>query len=160
MKKVSFLLLVLLTVLTLTSCKTVNLETNRVGWSNYSDLVVKDYDVVGIVTVESTETITNGPLMLTSSVTGSRVTYNDLMKKAQTLNADDIINVRIDVKQDYTKTVIDFFTGSKVTYTYIGTAAAIRYKDANADVSVGANRTVSVDISPEENLLEKFNIFK
>ena len=33
------------------SCSTTSLSTNQVGWSNYSQIVVKDYNVVGVVTV-------------------------------------------------------------------------------------------------------------
>ena len=138
------------------SCSTTDLTTNQVGWSNYSDIVVKDYDVVGVVTVESTETIKVGFLSLTSEVTGSRVTYADLMKKAVEIGADDIINVRIDKKDNLKTTPFDFLLGSTKTYTYIATGTAIKYKDAQPKTYSSDSEGVKLnEVAPTENLLDK-----
>ena len=51
------------------------------------------------------------------------------MQEAAKLEADDIINVRIDMNANYTKGFFDFFTGWIRTYTYTGTALAIKYTD-------------------------------
>lgn len=120
------------------SCSTTNLTTNQVGWSNYTDLVVKDFDVVGIVSIESTEVIKKSAYNFSTTIEGSRVTYTDLMKKAIELGADDIINVRIDKKENIKTSILDFLVGSTKTYTYIATETAIKYKDAKADVKAGS----------------------
>lgn len=133
MKKFITILLISLFALTFFSCSTTDLATNEVGWSDYVDLVVKDFDVVGVIAIESTETIETGVFNLTKSVTGSRITYADLMKKASELGADDVINVRIDKKDNSETSPLDFFTGSTKIYTYIATGTAIKYKDAELD---------------------------
>ena len=160
-KNVFFSVVVLAIMMLVCSCSTTDLTTNQVGWSNYSDIVVKDYDVVGIVTVESTETIKVGFLSLTKEVTGSRVTYADLMKKAAEMGADDVINVRIDKKNNFKTTPFDFLIGSTKTYTYVATGTAIKYKDAQpktyASDSEGVEvKTVSPSGSPLDSILNLF----
>lgn len=155
-KNVFFSVVVLAIMMLVCSCSTTDLTTNQVGWSNYSDIVVKDYDVVGVVTVESTETIKVGFLSLTSEVTGSRVTYADLMKKAVEIGADDIINVRIDKKDNLKTTPFDFLLGSTKTYTYIATGTAIKYKDAQPKTYSSDSEGVKLnEVAPTENLLNK-----
>lgn len=144
------------------SCSTTSLSTNQVGWSNYSQIVVKDYNVVGVVTVESTETITRSPLGITTTVEGARVTYSDLIKKAVELGADDIINVRIDKIDNYKTTPFDFLFGSKKTYTYVATGTAIKYKDAQPKTytSEGTVEVKSVGPTGSSSLLDALgNLF-
>ena len=94
MKKAIVSVLVL-SVLLLAGCTTTtDLTTNKVGWSNYADLSVKDYDVVGIINVESQEVYECGPLGFNKSLKGSRITWSDLMAEAVKLGADDVIVIR------------------------------------------------------------------
>ena len=139
MKKLFLIMMALTAVLILSSCKSIDMSTNQVGWSNYSSLATKDFDVVGIVYLESTETIKKSPLNLSTTIKGSRITYSDLMKKAEELGADDIINVRVDRNTDSTTTIIDFLIGSTRTYKYKATATAIKYTNAASDGSTAGN---------------------
>lgn len=148
-KQICFSVVVLAIMMLVCSCSTTDLATNQVGWSNYSDVIAKDFDVIGFVTLESTETVKVGFLSLSTEVSGSRVTYADLMKKAVELGADDIINVRVDKKDNFKTSPLDFLFGSTKTYTYIATGTAIKYKDAKADTQVSNSDGVELnDIAP------------
>lgn len=139
------------------SCSTTNLTTSHVGWSNYSDLVAKYFDVIGVVIVENTEICTRSPFMFTTNVEGSRPTYADLMKKAVEIGADDIINVRVDKIVKSKKNLIDFLIGSEDIYVY--TATAIKYKDVEQQLSVGNGLNNELkNIEPIE-ILEKTSLF-
>jgi uncharacterized protein YbjQ (UPF0145 family) len=103
------------------------------GTFNNAGLAVKDYEIKGIIFVNSTATVNSS-----GERTGSKITYEMLMKKAQKLGADDIINVRIDVRTNvrteqqekpnsvYTRTVYT------TIYNYTATALAISYTQAVA----------------------------
>jgi uncharacterized protein YbjQ (UPF0145 family) len=128
MKKSVLFFLGVLLALALMGCRTtVDFTTNKVGWSDYAVVAVKDFEPMGVVTVTATEVLTAGPFEIVQTYTGSRVTYADLMAEAVKLGADDIINVRIDVNGDFTASVFDRLTGWNCTYTYTGTALAIKY---------------------------------
>ncbi|MCL2443724.1 MAG: hypothetical protein FWD13_09735 [Treponema sp.] len=53
---------------------------------------MKDFNVLGIIFVESSATVDSDG----NIIEGSRITYEMLMREAQKLNADDIINLKID----------------------------------------------------------------
>lgn len=115
----------------LVSCQTnTDLTSNRTGWSDYAKFAVKDFTPLGIITVNSTETLTHSPLNLSVEEKGSKITYNVLMTEARKLGADDIINVRVDEQHTAIRTLFDFFTGYTDTKTFIGNALAIKYKDS------------------------------
>ena len=96
MKKIGYLLVGLVAAIAFTSCTSVDKTTAKTGWASYSDIAIKDFDSVGIVTVETEVVETTGFLSLTKDTTGSTITYNALMEEAKKLEADDVINVRID----------------------------------------------------------------
>ena len=123
MKKIIFTI----AVLTFTACTTNNFTANVAGSSDYATVVVKDFTTLGIVTVHSTEVHYSGPLGFKKSVEGSKISFSDLMQEAARLEADDVINVRIDMNTNYTKGAFDWLTGWTRTYTYTGTALAIKY---------------------------------
>ena len=100
MKKLFLVMVVLTSALILSACKTIDMSTNQVGWSNYSSIAAKDYDIVGIMHLESTETITTSFLSINTTKEGSRITYDELMRKAEEMGANDVINVRIDRKTE------------------------------------------------------------
>jgi hypothetical protein len=129
MKKFGLMLLIT-AVLALAGCTSVDHTTNRVGWSSYAEVAVKDYEALGIVTLESQEVYERGPLGFTKSLKGTRIVWSDLMNEAAKLGADDIINVRIETNNLGESTILDWLTGYTVTYKHRATALAIKYKDA------------------------------
>jgi hypothetical protein len=118
----------------MSSCNTVQMSTNLVGWSDYAGIVVKDYEVVGIVTLDTTETFVYGPLGLSNTHTGSKITYADLMSEAQKLGAHDIINVRIDRYDDSNTNLLSKLSGYTEYIKYSATALAIKYTTSSADL--------------------------
>ena len=113
-------------------CSTFDLTTNKVGWSNYAEISVKDYMVLGIITLESQEAFEYGPFGFNKSYKGSRIVWSDLMAEAARLGANDVINVRIE-ETNYNHRIprfFEFFTGYSTTWRYKATALAIKYTDA------------------------------
>jgi hypothetical protein len=120
---------IILTLCVLAACTSNNYSSNLTGASDYSTVAVKDFISLGIVTVNSTEIHSSGPFGFTKSIEGSKITFADLMQEAAKLEADDIINVRIDIKSNYTKGAFDWLIGWTRTYNYTGTALAIKYTE-------------------------------
>jgi hypothetical protein len=126
MKKMVFLAVVA-AVLALASCSTTDVSTNRVGWSDYVDMAVKDFQSLGVVTLKTQEVVAVSPLHIVTEHTGSRITYAALFEEATKLGADDITNVRVDMQVEQKTTPFDWLIGTRTTYTYTGTALAIKY---------------------------------
>jgi len=111
---------------------TVNYSYPQAGSTNNATLVVKDYEPVGIIFVKSSEVVDNN-----GNHTGSKITYEMLMTEAQKLNADDVINIKIDVNRkdeiEKTDNYGNPFSNNygnaitKTTYSYTATALAIKY---------------------------------
>lgn len=120
----------LLALVLLASCTTTNIAGNRTGWSDYANIAIKDYIVVGSVRVESEEIIQRGFLGIANRHTGSLVTYDSLMAEARRLGADDIINVRIDRIDESAHGFMDWFFGYTERYRYQANALAIKYAGA------------------------------
>jgi uncharacterized protein YbjQ (UPF0145 family) len=103
------------------SAPKIDFSYPNVGTYNDAEIVVKNFQTVGIITVKSSEIIeSNG------NHTGSKITNEMLMLEARRLNADDVINVRIDINQ------VEETVGFNVikTINYTATALAIRYTTA------------------------------
>jgi uncharacterized protein YbjQ (UPF0145 family) len=128
MKKAVFVILTVAAVV-FSGCTSNNYTANVSGASDYSTVAVKDFVSLGIVTVKTQEIHYSGPLGFTKSVEGSKITFTELMQEAAKLEADDIINVRIDMNSNYTASAFGWMTGWVRTYTYTGTALAIKYTD-------------------------------
>ena len=129
MKRTVFLGFIL-TIFAISACTSSNnFSANLVGASDYSTVAVKDFITLGIITVYAQEIHRAGPLGSNKKVEGSKITFSDLMQEAAKLEADDIINIRIDMNTNYIKSPGDFFKGWTRTYTYTGTALAIKYTD-------------------------------
>ena len=152
-KNVFFSVVVLAIMMLVCSCSTTDLSTNQVGVSTYIGTIAKDFEIVDVITLESTETVKVGFLSLTRSVTGSRITYSDLLKKAIELGADDVVNVRIDRKDNLKFSVFDVIFGSTNTYTYVATGTAIKYKDAKPDTPASNASSVEVKVSAPSSVL-------
>lgn len=124
----------ILVAFALVSCTTTNYTANVAGVSDNVTLVVKDFITLGIVTVQSTEIHHSSPFGFVKNVRGAKIIYADLMQEAAKLEADDIINVRIDMNSDYRRGAFDWLTGWVRTFNYTGTALAIKYTDVHAGV--------------------------
>ncbi len=115
------------------ACATTNLGSNRTGWSDYATIATKDFAAVGIVRVTSEEIKERGAFGFVTCHRGSQITYDMLIREAKALGADDIINVRIDrIDESVHGTIpaFEWITGCTEKYSYIGTALAIRYTEA------------------------------
>ena len=116
------------------------------GSSNDASIVAKDYETLGIIFVQSTEVIdANG------NHTGSKITYEMLMKEAQKLGADDLINLRIDVneKEDFS----DDGRPIRTTFEYTASALAIKYTTAVITGGNTSNSTNQTENSSAEETL-------
>jgi len=92
-------------------------------------VIVKNFELIGTVTVRATEKHTISPLGIKRKVEGAKVTYSDLMQEAAKFKADDIINVRIDIQTNGKTTIVDWFKGWERIFFYTGQALAIKYID-------------------------------
>ncbi len=107
-------------------------QIKKGGYADINPYTLRDFEVKGIVFVESKVNIdVNGER------TGSEITNYMLMKEAQKLGADDIINVKIDEKEE--SKVVDTYDSKlnflkrkykKTSYMYQATALAIKYTNA------------------------------
>jgi len=140
--------LMITAVLSLAACTIVDYSANMSGASDYATIAVKDFVTLGIVTVQTTEIHYSTPFGLKRRIEGSKVTFTDLMQEAAKLEADDIINVRIDTNANYTRRVIDWLCGWTRTYTHTGTALAIKYTD-KVDTSPSESQLIGLPKAPE-----------
>ena len=104
----------------LAGCVTVDFTAPLEGKFDNAGLAFKAFEVIGAVSVTSTETHKIGPLGIVTSVEGAKVTYFDLIQEAAQMGADDIIGVRIDMN-----TLVK--TRRMQVFTHTGQALAIRY---------------------------------
>ena len=111
----------------LCACTTVNYTSAFTGKTDRVRLAHKNFVIVGPVTVQAVEKHSAGPLGIVKTVEGSKVTYTSLIQKAANMEADDIIDVRIDVNTVSKTTLAEWLTGWTRTYTFTGTAIAIRF---------------------------------
>jgi hypothetical protein len=120
--------LALVTMLSLTGCKSIA-KANQGAFDQIS-VPDKDWTPVGLVFSKASN----------KSGTGEEFIYQDLLKEAQKLNADGIVNVTIDCKT--TGTSFLCFTWDKAE-TWYGSALAIKYTDTlqySSKVSTTVNR--------------------
>ncbi len=131
------------------ACATTNLGSNKIGWSDYATIAIKDYAIVGIVRVTSEETNERSVFGIVTSHKGSQITYDMLIQEAKALGADDIINVRVDrVDESSHIPMLEWLIGYTERCSYIGTALAITYKDAQPGFR-RANQDRSPGLRPE-----------
>jgi uncharacterized protein YbjQ (UPF0145 family) len=148
MKKTLFSIIIIAVICVLAACKTTDYTGNVSGSSDHAAIAVKDFVTLGIVTVKTTEIHYSGPFGFKKKVEGSKITYADLMQEAAKLEADDIINVRIDMHSNYKKSTFDWFTGWTRVYTHTGTALAIKYTD-KLDSKIPDSQLSGIPRSPE-----------
>jgi hypothetical protein len=123
---------VILSAVILAACTSTDLTTNKVGWSNYAEVAIKDYEAVGVINLESQEVYEATPFGINKSLKGSRIVWSDLMAEAVKMGANDVINIRIEVTDQNARRpqFVEFLTGYTLTYTYKATGLAIRYTTA------------------------------
>jgi hypothetical protein len=110
-------------------CMSVNFTAPISGMYVKAGVSEKDFEVIGVVSVESVEFHKVGPLGFKRTVEGAKVNYTDLMIEAARLEADDIIDVRIDMNAGKPTTFAERMAGWERTFTYTGKALAIKYVD-------------------------------
>ena len=103
----------------------VNINYPNNGNTNNAAIVVKDYETRGMIFVKSTEVIDGN-----GNHIGSKITYEMLMREAQKLGADDVINIKIDVNQTRENLLYIGYNVDKTTYNYTASALAIKYTTA------------------------------
>ncbi|MDR0668816.1 MAG: hypothetical protein LBF95_01940 [Treponema sp.] len=108
-------------VLAVTGCVTTTATTEGTNDGNFGENIrtpVKDFQTVGLVFTETQLAVTTS-----GGNEGQIFTYQALLKEAQAIGADAIINVVIDKKVQAT-----MFPSSHIT-TWYGSALAIKYMD-------------------------------
>jgi len=112
-----------------TGCTLIDYTVPLEGKYDRAGVVVKNFILIDTVTVHAAEKHTVSPLGIIRKIEGAKVTYSDLMLKAAKLNADDIINVRIDMQTTGKTTFVDWLKGWERIFEYTGQALAIKYVD-------------------------------
>ena len=101
---------------------------NRADFLN-GPIAVKDYQPLGMVF--HTESVFIKKDIGKPSITGNILTYQTLLKKAEDLGADAIINVAIDYKYEgFDEVSATGASASERIYTWYGSALAIKYTNA------------------------------
>jgi hypothetical protein len=113
----------------LSGCTLVDYTVPMAGMYDNTSILVKNFILIDTVTVHTAEKHTISPLGIKRTVEGTKVTYSDLMQEAAKINADDIINVRIDMQTAGKTTIVDWFQGWERVFSYTGRALAIKYVD-------------------------------
>jgi len=113
----------------LAGCGTFDFSAPIEGKYDSAGVAVKNFIMIDTVTVYVEETHTVSPLGIKRKVEGAKVTYSDLVQEAARVNADDIINVRIDMNTTGKTTFADWIKGWERTFFYTGQALAIKYAD-------------------------------
>jgi hypothetical protein len=150
MKKSKFIILGMLTLavsLVLPGCITID-TLERENYGAFQDITVpaKDFQSLGLVFSE---------VSFDTDASGSRgdvFTYNALLKEAQKLGADTIVNVVIDVKKEGANEWLNFLgikrdlrvvSGKE---TWYGSATAIKYEDSikSVDTTVITDKATTI----------------
>ena len=119
--------LVLATVAFTGCVTTTGYQEQVVGQSlNMGSLPVKDFEVIGPVTVQTTEVKTFSIFHRTHI--GSNMVNTALVEEAIKLGGHDVINVKVSKRQD-SNIVFGGIFYSKRIYTYTATGLAIRYTE-------------------------------
>ena len=129
-------------------------QIKKGGYVDIAPYTLRDFEIKGLVFVESKVTIdVNGER------NGSEITNYMLMKEAQKLGADDVINVKIDEKEE--SEVIDTYDSKlkflkrkykKTSYIYHATALAIKYTNAIYGDKTNVKGKNEITINPAKNI--------
>ena len=138
-------LAVLAGLVSLAGCTTVNISKPLEGRYAIAGTATKGFVVIGIVSVNSTETHTISPFGIVRKVEGAKVTYGDLMEEAAKLDADNVIDVRIDMNTSGKTGFFDWVKGWERVFTYTGEALAVKYTNEEAQPAKAPEATVNTD---------------
>jgi len=119
----------------LSGCTLVDYTVPMAGKYDNTSILVKNFILIDTITVHATEKHTISPLGIKRRVEGAKVTYSDLIREAAKVEADDIINVRIDMQTTGKTTILDWFHGWERIFSYTGQALAIKYVDSDQESS-------------------------
>jgi len=148
MKKSLFILgglIVIASVVSFTGCATpVATQRSNQNWGSFGDVLVpvKDFEVKGMIFTEAQFTVkTNG------TIDGKVFTYQALLKEAQKVGADAIVNVIIDRVNESVTSGSGFSSSGAIKETWYGSALAIRYTTALTQGGATGSPTRSASFS-------------
>ncbi|GBU26613.1 hypothetical protein R84B8_00123 [Treponema sp. R8-4-B8] len=126
-----------------TGCSSTNeAQRNSQNWGAFGDVLVpvKDFESKGIVFTEISFTVNDD-----GEIKGKTFTYQELLKAAQKVGADAIVNVTIDKVVEKVTKEMGFSKDAEIKETWYGSALAIKYTTAltQSDITVSPirNRT-------------------
>jgi len=119
-------------------CSSTATQRSTQNWGSFGEVLVpvKDFESKGLVFTEISFTVTDN-----GKINGKAFTYQELLKAAQKVGADAIVNVTIDrLVESVTGSVSSFSTSSSSTKeTWYGSALAIKYTGALTQSSATAS---------------------
>jgi hypothetical protein len=125
---------VCLECIALAGCAFTNFTAPLSGGYVTATVKPKNFIVVGYISIQSTETHTVGPFGLVRKVNGSKIHYTDFMQEAARLEADDIVDVRIEMNTSGKTGFFGWLRGWERIFTYTGNALAIKYVDKDLEI--------------------------
>jgi hypothetical protein len=135
---------VCLAAIALAGCASTNFTASLSGRYVTATVKPKNFIVVGYISIQSTETHTIGPFGLVKRIKGSKIHYTDLMQEAVLLEADDIVDVRIEMNTNGKTGPFDWLKGWERVFTYTGNALAVKYVDKDVEIE-----KLKVNFEPE-----------
>lgn len=123
-QKLICFLAIVVSFFSLVSCSSTSQEStisHSDGIINNSILAVKDYDIVGPIRATAERNFDG------FKWSGNKITYDMLLKRAHEMDADDVINIKIDTIIKTTKTSQDNKDIVKKSYNYTANGLAIKY---------------------------------
>jgi len=131
-----------------TNLPSVNYKYPYEGYFNNAALAVKDYEPVGIIIVKSSEMIDED-----GNHTGSKITHEMLMLEAKNMDANDVINIRIDINEvkEIVRSNYYDIDIKRTTYNYTATALAIKYTKAVTAGNSSNNKISASETETETN---------
>lgn len=157
MRKGFFVLPALAAFAVLAGCATINLSQPLQGKYALAVTAFKNYEVIGLVSITSTEVHTVGPLGFVKKVEGTKITHGDLVRAAAGLDADEVIDVRIEMNTSGKAGFFDWLVGWQRVFTYTGEATAIKYTgEARKPETGGKARDTVMNITVESFDTEEY----
>ena len=121
----------------------ISTEMNHSNWGSFAEakIPVKDFESKGLVFAEYQFIVTDK-----GTIEGETFMYQKLLKEAERLGADAIINVAIDKRTENITQKSGFGTKSNKQQTWYGSALAIKYTDALVtEAEVSGTRWITIN---------------
>ena len=145
--KILMFLLISITIIGCSSTLNYN-RMDKEGQVLQATIVAKDYKTLGIIFVESSVTMDSDGNILS----GSKITYDMLMKEAQKLGADDFINLRIDEIQSVGR-IGEIITLPPSTTPQAQRPSSTQNKNSSVTTIGQQITTITINISYKANAL-------